>query len=238
MKRNNERQIMPYYPPILDDYMVAPKRRRWTEPEFDEVYMVDGCYDPCDPCNSCVQCCCEPCGVGCGSGSIGLDEKPTEKDCIWQVCLDVSCYNPEDIVVYTENNKLFVEAVKEPLLGPLSLLSVFKKEYEIPKEYDLDNVGVYFSSDCILVITIPCVRLREYPVQPIGPARCFVSCNTCPGGSCEWKPTDNKKTGKPDDKSNGKSDGTNKEIDDLEELKRKIEELQRKVREREKAKGK
>lgn len=200
MKRNNKRQTIPCDPynlPILDDCMIIPKRRRCTQLE-DMSDFCDPCgldsFDPCgsnfcDPCcsNSCNPCgqdCCGSYGGGCsGSRSIGIDQKPTVKDCIWQVNIDVLHFNLEDITVYAENNKLIVEVKKK--LDPCSLSNGFKREYEIPCGYDLDNVCVYLSSDCILIITIPCVKIREIEIQPIGPARIFIPCNTCTKPICE-----------------------------------------------------
>lgn len=197
-KRKKKREIMSYYRP-------------------DELYTMDGC-DPCgtnacDPCgsNSCNPCgtnACDPCGPSgcepCGPSTCGpcaprccdLDEQPRIGDCVWQVTLDMKCYEPEDIVVYAENNKLTVLAQKKHPAELFAISREFKREFEIPKDYNMDDVAVYFSCDCILVITISCVKRREYPIQPIGPARCFIMCcsdmcnnkSSGAGPNCTWQP--------------------------------------------------
>lgn len=213
MERNNERCSLPYSLSIWDDFLVAPKRRRY-DPIFDEINMLDVCdpapnssdpcgsnsfnscgsnsFNPCDPCgsnsfNACQPCgsnSCDPCGQSCRGTRTRVNEEPTEKDCIWQVYIDVSFYHPEDIVVFAENNKLIVRADPQPPCRPPSLLTGLNREYEVPKEYDLDNVAVYFSEDGILVILIPCVKIREYPIQLVGPARCFISNDCDAAASC------------------------------------------------------
>lgn len=158
---------------------------------LDEVYTMDRC-DPCGGSNACdsfgSNTCdsfgsnaCEPRGPSrcgpCGPRCCDLNEEPHINDCLWQVTIDMSCYDPEDIVVYAENNKLTILAKKKHPAELLSIAREFKREYDVPKDYNMDDVAVYFSCDSILIITIPCVKLREYPIQPIGPARCFImSC--------------------------------------------------------------
>lgn len=192
--------------------------------DFDEVYELnDGCglsslCGPCDnfrsPCgtsSSCDPCgmvgnSCSPCGTS-SSCSTGIDEKPCISKCCWQVFLDATCYNPEDIIVYAENNKIIVEfcgGFSEWECGPLCSKNS-KREFELPKEFNPDDVTVYFSCDCILVITVTRCKFQCYPIQCIGPARCYLKgnkgstcyttcCTTCCEDgkqACGWKPKTN-----------------------------------------------
>lgn len=192
-------------------------------PQFDEIWMANSC-DPCgsNSCNPCGSNGYDPCGgpsncgpSSCGPNSCGpcasggIDEEPTTSDCLWQVTVDMSCYNLEDICVYAENNKLIIRAIKEqPAELFFSISREFKREYEVPEEYNMEDVAVYFSCDGILVITIPCTKYREYPIQPIGSARYLIQCrssgkngqNCCEDG-CKRKPSKPKSPkNKPSDK--------------------------------------
>lgn len=141
--------------------------------------------DPCDPCDSdaCETNACIPGGPGasgpCDTGArcCDLNGEPRIQDCVWQVSLDMTCYDPEDIVVYAENNKLTILAQKRQPVELFAIPREFKRCYDIPLGYSMDDVAVYISSDCILIITIPC-KVREYPIQPIGPVRCFIMACT------------------------------------------------------------
>lgn len=152
--------------------------------EFDEVYMMDTCGT-------------------CGTNFCGktVDEGPHLKDCLWELTLDMSCYKPEDIEVTAENHKLIIAATKEHPAELLSLSRELKREFEVPADYIMDDLAVYFSSDGILVITVPCKKYRRYPIQTIGPARCFVKSSDAK--DCDAKGSGGKCTGACGGKCNG-----------------------------------
>lgn len=127
----------------------------------------------CSPCCS-SQCCCsrQGCCLPNSHCSIGIDQQPRVNKCGWQVILDVSNFESEDISVSAENNMIIVHAKKKLLCG----YNGFTRKYELPKEFNLDGVTVCFSSDGILLITVPSIQYRNYTIQTCGPARCFIPC--------------------------------------------------------------
>lgn len=183
--------------------------------DFDEVCVLEDSprYDRCagwdNPYgNTCGNPCgnsCDPCSPS-GSGGV-IEEGPHISENCWQLFLDVSCFNPDDITVCAENNKIIVKIDNgtddDFVMDAFCIDKEYKREWDLPKEFDPDDVAVYISCDCILVISVKKSKYRCYPIQPIGPARCYIQCvvnnMSCSGGKCEWKPKGAAKK-KPDDK--------------------------------------
>lgn len=192
---------MSYCPLVFDDDTLDMNysncrtscRRSNCCPELpiDEIHVIDCEMDnDCNKFNSCSKtaCCPKPvccmsdecvsntCGP-CKTQPIGLDQEPCIDKNGWKVWLDVSSYQPEDITVRAENNKIIVHAQRELECGLSCVLNEFTREYELPKEYNMDDVVLCFSCDCILIISVPMVQYRVFPIQSCGPARCFINCN-------------------------------------------------------------
>lgn len=195
---------MSYFPPIDNHYEMGDGMDYYPHNQcndgcemFDEVYVVNRSADGCstDGCGNDV------CGSSncCGSPkSIGIDQEPCIDEYGWKVSLDVSGYQPEEISVTAENNKITVEARKEMRCGYSRLSNGFTRKYDLPEEFNPDDVCVCFSSDCILVIAAPKIRNRRYPIQECGPMRYFVACSKDSKGGSETgkKPEDKKENQK------------------------------------------
>lgn len=179
----------------MDDFEYCSNLRMdcCPEPLVDEVpsrvenndCMPDNCRERsvCDTTNECCMqndscqsdCCAQ--NDSCKS-AIGIDQKPYIDKNVWRVYLDVSNFHPKEISVSAENHKIIVHAKKQLDCGSCSLTNEFRREYDLPEKFNLDDVEVCFSCDCILIITAPRVVHRCYSIQSCGPARCFVACKS------------------------------------------------------------
>lgn len=93
--------------------------------------------------------------------------------------LDVQHFEPEEINVKTVDNSIIVEAKHEEKKDSDSsyISRQFVRRYELPKEFNPEQVVSSLSSDGILSIKCPKsnalegAKVREIQIQPTGPAR-------------------------------------------------------------------
>lgn len=174
---------MNYHPPAFDGMFGGDDDLDYY-PNRNMAYPANNCCptNNCCPPNNCCStskpdCVPDTCGC-CDYQPIGIDQNPCiDKDC-WKVYLDVSNFHPEDISVTGENRKIIVKAQKQLEPGICCVSNGFTREYELPQSFDPEDVCVCFSCDCILIITVPGTKYRNYPIKPCGPARCFVACSS------------------------------------------------------------
>lgn len=114
-----------------------------------------------------------------------------DKDCGFEVCLDVQHFKPEEISVKAEKSTIVVQAKHEEKQDEHGFVSrQFTRRYELPSEYKAEDVFSSLSSDGIL--TIKCAKpaaeseeARSVPIKQTG----------LPSQSKE-KSTEDKKDGK------------------------------------------
>lgn len=181
--RKNQRQIAAYltYCSSALNGILGMDDLECRSPElpFDEIYVIDCAADKCGmPSGCCMPNLGHVLNPCCKTESSETDQKPSIDDNCWKVCIDVSNFQPEDITVSSANQKIIVNAKQQMGTGLCCLSNEFTREYELPAEFNPDNVVACFSCDCILIITVPRVRYQFHPIQPCGPARCFATCKS------------------------------------------------------------
>lgn len=200
------------------------------------AYCFDDISDPCPdfeidyyPDDDCAMDSCQPSGCSfnqnscynqrpmnsCGNQqqSIGIDQKPSVTENCWQVFLDVANFDPEDITVDAEENTIVVHARKRIQLDNYCqmgcLTNGFTRRFKLPNDFKIDDVCVCFSCDCILMITVPSKKHRNFPIQSCGPARGFIAANNNCNSCCNGKNDSCNKANSNNDNSNNDNTDAN-----------------------------
>lgn len=129
-----------------------------------------------------------PCGAGqCPGRKIGNEKAVATtmgKDG-FQVCVDVHQFAPNEITVKTVNNSVVIEGKHEEKQDDEGFVSRhFVRRYQLPKEYDVQQVVSSLSSDGVLTVKAPPPALKEIEgqervvqIQQTGPAHLSVKPN-------------------------------------------------------------
>lgn len=98
----------------------------------------------------------------------------------FQVAIDVIHFAPGEISVKTVNNSIVVEAEheeRENTYGNGFVYRKFKRRYDLPEHFRIENITSTISSDGVLTIEVPSINptegpiIRQVQIQLTGPAR-------------------------------------------------------------------
>lgn len=114
----------------------------------------------------------------------GIEQKSHIGKDGFQVSLDVRHFAPNEITVKTVDHSIVVEAKHEERQDDHGYISrQFTRRYELPKEFNVDDVVSTISSDGILTVKAPPLQaaikgnVRHVEIQHTGPARLSVKPN-------------------------------------------------------------